>query len=140
MIELNRIYNSDCIHLMRDIESESIDLIVADPPYNLNKNFGNDSDKWGTVYDWVEWSKKWIDESKRILKPTGSIFIYGIHHYLCFLQVYLYEIGMQYRRQIIWHYENGFSGYKNGPAATYEPILWFSKSEIFEYTPNKRAI
>lgn len=135
MIELNRIYNSDCIHLMRDIESESIDLIVADPPYNLNKNFGNDSDKWETVYDWVGWSKKWIDESKRILKPTGSIFIYGIHHYLCFLQVYLYEIGMQYRRQIIWHYENGFSGYKNGPAATYEPILWFSKSETFEYTP-----
>jgi site-specific DNA-methyltransferase (adenine-specific) len=135
MIKLNKIYNSDCIHLMQNIESESIDLIVADPPYNLNKNFGNDSDKWDSVHEWVNWSKRWIDESKRILKPTGSIFIYGIHHYLCYLQVYLYEIGMHYRRQIIWHYENGFSGYKNGPAATYEPILWFSKSEDFEYIP-----
>lgn len=135
LLEHNKIYNSDCIDLMSKINDETIDLIIADPPYNLNKNFGNKSDNWDSVHDWVEWSKKWISESKRILKPTGSIFIYGIHHYLCYLQVYLYEIGMQYRRQIIWHYENGFSGYKNGPAATYEPILWFSKTNDFTYMP-----
>lgn len=135
MLEFNKIYHSDCINLMSEIEDETIDLIIADPPYNLKKNFGNSSDIWESIEDWVEWSKKWISESKRILKPTGSIFIYGIHHYLCYLQVYLYEIGMLYRRQIIWHYENGFSGYKNGPAATYEPILWFSKSNEFVYTP-----
>ncbi|MCF8308964.1 MAG: site-specific DNA-methyltransferase [Bacteroidales bacterium] len=135
MLKLNKIYHSDCIDLMSEIEDQTIDLIVADPPYNLRKNFGNDSDLWETFEDWLEWTKKWIFESKRILKPTGSIFIYGIHHYLCYLQVYLYEIGMYYRRQIIWHYENGFSGYKNGPAATYEPLLWFSKSNDFVYNP-----
>lgn len=135
ILENNKIYNSDCTTLMSRIDNETIDLIIADPPYNLNKNFGNKSDNWESVQDWVEWSKIWISESKRILKPTGSIFIYGIHHYLCYLQVYLYEIGMQYRRQIIWHYENGFSGYKNGPAATYEPLLWFSKTDDFTYIP-----
>ena len=135
MLEINRIYNLDCLDLMSNIQDETVDLIIADPPYNLNKNFGNNSDVWKSVEDWVKWSKKWIVESKRILKPTGSIFIYGIHHYLCYLQVYLYEIDMSYRRQIIWHYENGFSTYKNGPAATYEPILWFSKSDKFIYMP-----
>jgi len=133
MKELNQIYKQDCIQFMKDMEGESVDLIIADPPYNLNKNFGNNSDQWNSVDDWLKWSKKWIDESVRILKPSGSIFIYGIHHYLCYLQVYLYEKNLKYRRQIIWHYENGFSGYKNSPSATYEPILWFSKTDDYTY-------
>lgn len=133
MNELNQIYKQDCIQFMKGMEDESVDLVIADPPYNLNKNFGNNSDQWNSVDDWVEWSHKWIDECVRILKPKGSIFIYGIHHYLCYLQVYLYEKDLKYRRQIIWHYENGFSGYKNSPSATYEPILWFSKTDDYTY-------
>ena len=133
MIELNKIYNIDCIKGIQKIADESIDLIIADPPYNLNKNFGKNSTQWNDVESWLEWSKQWIDASIPKLKPTGSIFIYGIHHYLCFLQVYLYEKNLKYRRQIIWHYENGFSTYQNAPAAMYEPILWFSKTDKFTY-------
>ena len=133
MNEINKIYHKDCIEFMKEIENNSIDLIIADPPYNLNKNFGNGSDKWRNVEDWFDWSKKWIDGTIRILKPTGSIFIYGIHHYLCYLHCYLYEKGMKYRRQIIWHYENGFSTYRNSPTAAYEPILWFSKTDDYTY-------
>lgn len=133
MIEINTIHSGDCIQKMQQIENESIDLIIADPPYNLKKDFGNSSDKWEDVNDWVIWSKKWIDVAISKLKPTGSIFIYGIHHYLCYLQVHLYERNLKYRRQIIWHYENSFSGYKNAPSANYEPLLWFSKSETYTY-------
>ncbi|MCX9079947.1 MAG: DNA methyltransferase, partial [Candidatus Methanoperedens sp.] len=120
---------------MNGLDDNSIDLIIADPPYNLNKNFGNDSDNWDTVEEWFDWSKKWIDESVRILKNNGSIFIYGIHHFLCYIHIYLYDKNLKYRRQFIWHYENGFSTYKNSPAATYEPILWFSKSDEYTYHP-----
>lgn len=132
MKELNKIFLSDCITFMKEIEPDSIDLIIADPPYNLNKDFGNKSDNWNCINDWFNWSKKWIDESIRILKPTGNIFIYGIHHYLCYIQCYLYERNLKYRRQIIWQYENGFSGYKT-LNAFYEPILWFSKSDNFTF-------
>lgn len=118
---------------MQKIKKGSIDLIIADPPYNLGKNFGNSSDKWKSIQDWILWSKKWIDVSVDRLKPTGSIFIYGIHDHICHLQVYLYEKNLKYRRQIIWHYENGFSTYKNTPAATYESILWFSKTDNYTY-------
>lgn len=132
-MEINKIYFGDCIKLMKKIKDESVDLIIADPPYNLNKDFGNNSDKWKEVEEWVKWSHKWIDVAIKKLKPTGSIFIYGIHHYLCYLQVYLYKRDLKYRRQIIWYYENGFSGYVKSPSATYEPILWFSKTDIYTY-------
>jgi len=132
-MEINKIYSGDCIKQMQNIANDTVDLIVADPPYNLNKNFGNDSDNWEHVDSWVTWSKEWIDISISKLKPSGSIFIYGIHKYLCFLHVYLYKKNLKYRRQIIWHYENGFSGYKNSPSATYEPILWFSKTDNYTY-------
>lgn len=132
MKEQNVIYSQDCVIFMQKMKAESVDLIIADPPYNLKKNFGNKSDHWEDVESWLSWSKQWIDECIRILKPTGSIFIYGIHHYLCYIQCYLYEKGMKYRRQIIWYYENGFSGYKT-LNAFYEPILWFTKTENFTY-------
>ena len=132
MRPLNKIYLQDCITFMREMEAESVDLIIADPPYNLKKDFGNKSDHWITVQEWLNWSKEWVDESIRILKPTGNIFIYGIHHYLCYIQCHLYEKNMHYRRQIIWSYENGFSGYKT-LNAFYEPILWFSKTDTFTF-------
>lgn len=132
MKELNKIYLQDCIEFMKDLEAESVDLIIADPPYNLKKNFGNKSDCWDSIEEWLDWSKQWIDQSVRILKPQGNLFIYGIHHYLCFIQCYLYEKDLQYRRQIIWKYENGFSGYKT-LSAFYEPLLWYSKTSEFTY-------
>ncbi len=133
MIILNKIHNNDCIKGMEQLEEESVDLIIADPPYNLNKNFGSSSTRWNQLEEWLNWSKEWINISLSKLKPSGSIFIYGIHHYLCYIQVHLYEMDMKYRRQFIWHYENGFSTYQKTPAATYEPLLWFSKSDDFTY-------
>jgi DNA modification methylase len=132
MKDLNKIYLSDCIMFMKDLPSASVDLIIADPPYNLKKDFGNRSDFWPNANEWFNWSKKWIDECIRILKPTGNIFIYGIHQYICYIHCYMYEKNMEYRRQIIWYYENGFAGYKT-LNAFYEPILWFSKTNEFTF-------
>jgi len=132
---MQKIIQGDCIQEMSKLPDDSVDLIVADPPYNLKKNFGDKSLIWDDLDKWLEWSKEWINISLKKLKPSGSIFIYGIHHYLCYIQVHLNDIGMNYRRQFIWHYENSFSGYKNSPAAQYEPILWFSKSDVYTYHP-----
>lgn len=133
MLKKNKIHQGDCLDLFPQIDDESVDLIVIDPPYNLGKDFGNNSDKWGNVQDWSKWSKEWLDESKRVLKPTGSIFVYGIHRYICFIQCHLYDLGLHYGRQFIWHYENGWSMYTKAPAATYEPILWFTKTKDYTY-------
>jgi DNA modification methylase len=112
------------------LPDNSIDLIIADPPYNLKKDreFGEGA-FIDAREDWLIWCKAWLAECKRTLKQSGNIFVYAIHHNACFLQVALYDLGLTYRRQIIWNYENGWSRYSRSPACNYEPILWFAKSE-----------
>jgi site-specific DNA-methyltransferase (adenine-specific) len=132
-MKINKIHSGDCVEMMSQLSDQSVDLIIADPPYNLGKDFGNDSDKWNKVDDWVDWSREWLTQSARVLKDSGAIFVYGIHHYQCFIQIELYKLNLKYRRQIIWHYENGFSGYKHSPSACYEPLLWFSKTDDYTY-------
>jgi site-specific DNA-methyltransferase (adenine-specific) len=128
MIRADYIHRGDVLRFLPDLPDECADLIIADPPYSLNKDreFGEGA-YFNSREEWLSWCKLWLSESKRILKPTGNIFVYCIHRNACFLHCYLYEIGLVYRRQIIWHYENGFSKHSNAPACHYEPILWFSK-------------
>lgn len=129
----NVIQHGNFLDLAHQVDDKSIDLIIADPPYNLGKDFGNNSDTWESVKEWANWSRDWLLECSRVLKDTGSIFVYGIHRYICYIQCSMYDIGLQYGRQIIWHYENGWSQYTKAPAATYESILWFTKSNDYTY-------
>jgi site-specific DNA-methyltransferase (adenine-specific)/adenine-specific DNA-methyltransferase len=125
----------DCIEGMRKLSSGFCNLIIADPPYNLNKDFG----PWKETErkaEWKQWTRDWLTETYRLLSERGNIFVYGIHHHQCWVQCIMYEIGFTYRRQIIWYYENGFAGYgKRSLRACYEPLLWFSKSEDYIYHP-----
>lgn len=103
------------------------DLILTDPPYNLAKDFGNDSDKL-PLPEFLSLTRQRVEKCKRLLSNDGSLVWFGIHHYIGFIQTIMYEAGLHYRRMNIWHYENGFSHTKNVPIAQYEPFLWFSKS------------
>lgn len=127
MIQDNTVHTGDVLEFLAGLPAGCADLIIADPPYNLEKDreFGEGA-FFESRDEWLTWCKKWLDHTKRILTPSGNLFVYAIHHNACFLQNYLYEIGLQYRRQIIWFYENGWSKYRNGPACHYEPILWFA--------------
>ena len=134
MTESDQIIVGDCVAAMRAMPEASVSLIVADPPYNLGKDFGiwkeTEREK-----EWLTWTREWLDEAERILKPGGAIFVYGIHRHLCWVQCHLYQIGLTYRRQIIWAYENGFSGYTKSLSAHYEPLLWFTKGSEYVYHP-----
>jgi DNA modification methylase len=128
-MELNRVYNADSDIMLGDMLKEGLrfDLILTDPPYNLNKDFGNDSDRLPLEkFLWVTQSR--LEMCKDLLTPNGSIVWFGIHNYIGFIQVIMYKVGLHYRRMNIWKYENGFSRTKNSPATQYEPFLWYSKS------------
>ena len=129
---LDEVHVGDCIEWMRSMPDACVDLIIADPPYNLGKDFGAWKEQEQRAH-WLPWSKEWLTECERLMKPGASIFVYGIHAHLCWIQCILYELGLDYRRQVIWHYENGFAGYTKSLAAHYEPILWFSKGPSYTY-------
>lgn len=119
--------NSDI--LLKDMLNKGIkvDLILTDPPYNLNKDFGNDSDKL-SLEEFLNISEQRLLLCRDLLKDNGSIIWFGIHHYIGFIQSIMYKIGLNYRRLNIWYYENSFSKEKKSPVTQYEPFLWFSKS------------
>ena len=128
------IINTDVIRGLQDLPDNAFDLVIADPPYGIKKDYGV-QDSFSTIEEWVAWSRLWLSECKRVCCPSGAIVVYGIHHYLCYLQVELYALGMNYVRQLIWHYDNGFCGHTRLPRATYEPLLWFSKGPKYFFNP-----
>jgi DNA modification methylase len=129
---MNRIESLDVLDFMRSIPSNSVDLVIADPPYGIEKDYGV-AEAWENSDQWAEWCEQWLVEAQRVLTSQGNLIVYGIHNYLCYNQITLYRLGMFYRRQFIWYYENGFCGHRRLPRATYEPLLWFSKSKKFYF-------
>lgn len=76
--ELGQLYNADCVELMRTLQDDSMDLIFADPPFNLKKEYDEGINDNLSMSAYLEWSYNWIDECVRILKPGGALFIYNI--------------------------------------------------------------
>ncbi len=130
----------DCDKIVDELIAKGVkyDLILTDPPYNINKDFGNKSDCL-SIDEFVAITKKRIKKLKSLLTPTGSIIWFGIHDYICYVQIAMYEAGLNYRRMNIWHYENGFSRSKKEPATHYEPFLWFS-NDSKKWTYNVDAV
>ena len=100
MLELNNIYNEDAILGLQQIQDESIDLIIADPPY-----FKVISEKWDYLWrtenDYIEWSKKWLSEAYRSLRKGGSFYLFGYFRMLSRLLPILEDLGFELRQQIV---------------------------------------
>lgn len=100
-LPLNKIILGDAVQELKKLPNESCDVIIIDPPYNIGKDFGNNTDK-REIGEYVAWCKSWINESVRVLKPSGTMFIYGFSEILAYLSV---EIPIK-KRWLIWHYTN----------------------------------
>ena len=78
-MELNKVYNMDCIEYMKTLPNECVDLIIADPPYF--KIHGDFDFIWDNVEDYIKWCRECLLECERILKPTGSLYVWGVIGY-----------------------------------------------------------
>ena len=97
------IHLGDSLKILPTLDDESAQIVIADPPYNIGKDFGNDSDKQ-PMDEYLVWCENWIKECLRILKPNGTMFIYGFSEILALiLSKVPYSVN---RRWIIWHYTN----------------------------------
>lgn len=97
----NEIYQEDSLTGMRKIPSNSIDIIIIDPPYNIGKDFGNNKTK-KELKEYIEWFIPYLKESERVLKESGTMFIYGFSEILAHISV---NVSIEHR-WLIWHYTN----------------------------------
>jgi site-specific DNA-methyltransferase (adenine-specific) len=112
------IIHEDCITGMKKLADNSADIVICDPPYNIGKDFGNNSDKQ-KMDDYLKWCDDWISECIRILKPKGTLYIYGFSEILAFIRVRI-TINV---RWIVWHYTNKVTPSLNFWQRTHESIL-----------------
>jgi len=123
-LELDKIHNMDCVLGMKNIPNESVDIIICDPPYNIGKDFGNDSDKQ-KMDEYLLWCDIWITECLRIIKPTGTLYIYGFSENLAYIRTRIYCNV----RWLVWHYTNKVTPSLNFWQRTHESILCCYKNK-----------
>lgn len=155
-MKINTFYCGDCREILKkEISDESIDLIFADPPYNLsgnglkwqNKGMGGDwymvNEKWDKMTDseYLKFTQEWLKECHRVLKPHGSIYISCTYHNIGELILTLKALGFSPRNIITWHKSNAMpSMTKRSFTHSCEYVLFFSKGKnwIFNYTDLKK--
>lgn len=122
----------DALILFNQIENESIDLIIADPPYNLGKDYGNNHDL-KRFDDYLDFTRAWLTQTKRALKPEGSIYVFMGVRFISYLYAILErELGMLFNSWIVWHYTQGM-GKTRGFSPRHDDILFFNKSGDFVF-------
>ena len=151
--KINSINNIDCIDGMKNLQDNSFDLVIADPPYNLSKGyklqwkneiknlgFGGEwnkrMEKWDNMklVDYFEFNLIWINEMKRILKPTGGFWIFGTYHNIGIVNFILQLLNIEILNEVIWFKRNSFPNLRGRRfTASHESIIWGHVGKKREY-------
>lgn len=117
------LYQGDSFDWLESLSDESVDLVFADPPYNIRKA---EWDNFKSQEKYIEWSVKWIMQVSRILKPTGSLYVCGFSEILADLK---HPASKYFKncRWLIWHYKNK-ANLGNEWGRSHESIIHFRKS------------
>lgn len=130
---------NDSVDAMSHMKSASVDLIFADEPYNLGKDFGRGKDKWRTTQEYIDWNKKWIAEAMRVLKENGTMYLMSATQFIPYIDVFIQE-HYNVLCRIIWSYDSSGVQSKKMFGSLYEPILMVSHSSKSEITFNSDDI
>ena len=145
-----KLYNSDCLAKLKKIKTESIDLIFADPPYNLQLrnplsrpdaskvSAVNDYwDKFNSFQDYDEFSNAWIKECNRVLKKNGSIWVIGSYHNIFRVGKIIQDNNFWILNDVIWNKKNPMPNFRGTRFTNaHETLIWASKSKRSKYTFN----
>ena len=153
-LPLGKILDGDCIAAMRSLPDASIDLVFADPPYNLQ--LGGDlsrpdgshvdavTDHWDqfdsfAAYD--KFSREWLTEARRVLKPKGALWVIGSYHNIFRLGAMLQDMGFWILNDVVWRKANPMPNFKGTRFTNaHETLIWASMGEKARYTFNYRAM
>jgi site-specific DNA-methyltransferase (adenine-specific) len=125
----------DCLETLRKIPSGTIQLVICDPPYNINVA------GWDALDDYVDWARRWLGEIERVLAPSGNLVLFGGLQYqgeagsgdlLSLLAWMRAHSRMLLANLIIWHYPNGMSAQRFF-ANRHEEIAWFARTPRYYF-------
>ncbi len=135
----HKIIHSDAIlALHQEIPDNSIDLIFADPPYNIGKNFAGCKDKWTTDEEYLAWCYNWLDLCVKKLKPTGALYVMTSTQFMPYFDIFLRNKLIILSR-LVWAYDSSGVQAKKYFGSMYEPILFCVKDKN-NYTFNANDI
>ncbi len=131
------IHQGDVLEELKKIPDNSVELIFADPPYNIGKDFDGLVENWKEE-DFLEWAYKWIDECYRVLSKTGTFYLMNSTENIPYFDIYCRK-NFFIRSRIIWSYDSSGVQAKKFFGSLYEPILMLTKNEK-KYTFNSQDI
>ncbi|SDF41869.1 modification methylase [Salipiger thiooxidans] len=153
-LPLNTILDGDCIEMMNSLPEESVDLIFADPPYNLqlkgelhrpdNSRVDAVDDHWDqfasfAAYD--QFTREWLAAARRVLKPNGAIWVIGSYHNIFRVGAALQDAGYWILNDVVWRKSNPMPNFRGKRFTNaHETMIWASKSEAAKYTFNYEAL
>ena len=153
-LPLDSILDGDCIEVMRSLPEASVDLIFADPPYNLqlrgdlhrpdNSKVDAVDDAWDQfdnlkAYD--RFTREWLTEARRLLKPNGAIWVIGSYHNVFRLGAELQNQGFWILNDVVWRKSNPMPNFRGKRLTNaHETLIWASKAEGAKYTFNYEAL
>lgn len=154
LLPLNSILKGDCIEHMRSLPDASVDMVFADPPYNLQLGgdlfrpdgsqvdaVDDDWDKFDTFAAYDRFTKAWLTEAYRILKPNGTIWVIGSYHNIFRVGTALQDGGFWILNDVIWVKANPMPNFKGTRFTNaHETLIWASKGEKAKYHFNYRAM
>ncbi len=133
------VFHGDCIEILRNkVDDESIDLIFADPPYNIGKDFGGFIDKWEKDEQYLNWCYEWLSLCIQKLKPTGSLYVMTSTQFMPYFDLYLRN-KLTILSRLVWYYDSSGVQAKKYYGSTWEPILHCVKNQK-KYTFNSKDI
>ena len=153
-LPLNTILSGDCIEVMRGLPDASVDLIFADPPYNLqlkgelhrpdNSRVDAVDDHWDQfsgfeAYD--RFTRAWLAEARRLLKPNGAIWVIGSYHNIFRVGAAVQDAGFWILNDVVWRKSNPMPNFRGKRLTNaHETMIWASRSEGGKYTFNYEAL
>lgn len=145
---LNTIVKGDTVNVLKEIPSNSIDLIFADPPYNLQLRdelwrpnqtkvdaVTDDWDKFSSFEEYDEFSKNWLVECKRILKKDGAIWVIGSYHNIFRIGKIMQDLGFWFINDVIWVKTNPMPNFRGTRFTNaHETLIFAVKNKDAKYT------
>ena len=154
LLSLDTIIEGDCIAAMQGMPDRSVDMIFADPPYNLQLGgdlyrpeggrvdaVDNDWDKFASLETYDAFTRAWLAEARRVLKDDGTIWVIGSYHNIFRVGTALQDAGYWILNDIVWRKSNPMPNFKGTRFTNaHETLIWCAKSEKARYSFNYQAM